>query len=43
MSDTLWAEVLSMTALQPPLRALVVWLREPDVRAVVGETVPIPL
>ena len=43
MSDTLWSEVLSMTTLQPPLRALIEWLREPGVRAVVGETVPIPL
>ena len=29
--------------LQPSLRALIEWLREPRVRAVVGETVPIPL
>ena len=42
--DPLWSEVLSMEeTLQPSLRALIKWLREPRVRAVVGETVPIPL
>ena len=43
MSDAFWSEVLSLSTLQEPLRALIEWLRKPGVRTVVGETVPIPL